>query len=478
MKAETQRGRSGRQGRMAGWWTGLAFLLSWGALWGGVPPANGQEVASAQAGVVKIFGLREGTPVQGSGFVVFITREQAIIVTAWHVIAGLQPLEVSFAVEPSTRFAAEPIGTEFGNPRGLAALEVRGALPTGINALTFEPEERPQPGEDLTVLGFPNRQARTPLTLRRSLAGWDGNFLLLDRPSGEGASGSPVLRRGHVVGVVVDEDPQFTFAVGAVVAQAAVLGWKVKLSGVEGKQVLLPVKPTAEPPTRPICKPGEEVPKDGIIFVRICGGTFKMGSNETDKLADSDEKPAHEVKVSEFLIGKTEITNSQYRKFRPHAGEDQLPATSVTWEEAKAACTFFGGRLPTEAEWEYAARAGSRSPWSSGTAERRLQEYAWYGANSGGNAHPVGEKKPNLWGLQDLHGNVWEWVSDRHGIYGIEPQSDPQGPTEGEKRVVRGGSFDVLPRGLRSAFRFGVRPEERGRNVGFRCVLTLDTPLM
>jgi hypothetical protein len=105
---------------------------------------------------------------------------------------------------------------------------------------------------------------------------------------------------------------------------------------------------------------GEEITENGIVFVRIRAGTFTMGSAEDDPQARANEKPAHRVTLSEFWIGKTPITNEQYRRFRPnHRGEANLPVTDVTWAEAKAACEYFGGRLPTEAEWEYAARAGS-----------------------------------------------------------------------------------------------------------------------
>jgi formylglycine-generating enzyme required for sulfatase activity len=196
-----------------------------------------------------------------------------------------------------------------------------------------------------------------------------------------------------------------------------------------------------------------------------------MGSAEKDSQAYFDEKPAHQVTLSEFWLGKTEVTNKQYRLFQPtHQGQDDLPATDVSWDEAKAACVHFGGRLPTEAEWEYAARAGSQTTWSFGDEEKHLGDYAWYGEGLPRLPHPVGLKKPNAWGLYDMHGNVWEWVADWCGPYNGAAQIDPSGPPTGEFRLVRGGSFFQPARLLRSANRDCFRPEYRNSFSGFRCV--------
>ncbi len=197
-----------------------------------------------------------------------------------------------------------------------------------------------------------------------------------------------------------------------------------------------------------------------------------MGSSENDSQAAVDERPAHQVTLSEFWIGKTEITNEQYRRFRPnHPGEDVLPALGLSWFDARAACEYFGGRLPTEAEWEYAARAGGRTAWSFGDEEEQLGDYAWYDKNADDTPHPVGKKKANDWGLYDVHGNVWEWVSDWYGLYKQWPQTNPEGSQTGESRVLRGGSFVYRARVLRSAFRIGRRPENLERGIGVRCVL-------
>lgn len=212
--------------------------------------------------------------------------------------------------------------------------------------------------------------------------------------------------------------------------------------------------------------------RSGITFVRICPGTFTMGSADDDPLARDDERPAHRVTLSEYWIAKYETTNAQYRRFRPeHEGEDELPVTNVSWHDADKFCRHFGFQLPTEAQWEYAARAGSTTAWSFGNGEIEVGRYAWYESNAGGQAQPVGTKAPNRWGLHDMHGNVMEWVADWYGPYSAEAKTDPSGPLTGVNRVLRGGAFNFAPGLLRSASRYWVQPGVSGGVAGFRCVL-------
>ncbi len=238
------------------------------------------------------------------------------------------------------------------------------------------------------------------------------------------------------------------------------------------------------------CVFGEETNDQGFLFVRICGGTFTMGSGVADVASFDNEWPEHEVEVSEFWFGKVEITNEQYRRLHTdHPGEANLPATHVRWGQAQKFCEHFGFRLPTEAEWEYTARGGSQMAWFFGNDESTLARYAWYGESSDGEPHRVGQKEPHPWGVYDLYGNVWEWVSDVGAPYEEGRQVDPTGPhpaltprrfdlVRGNsfdtaprmQRVVRGGAFDSAPRMLRSANRGQARLATRDRNVGFRCV--------
>jgi formylglycine-generating enzyme required for sulfatase activity len=178
----------------------------------------------------------------------------------------------------------------------------------------------------------------------------------------------------------------------------------------------------------------------------------------------------------------------------PEGAADERPVNNARWNDAVAFCNRLseregltpcyriagsetawdrqadGFRLPTEAEWEYACRAGTTSRWSWGDDPEQAEEHAWFSENSGGQPNPVGRKQPNPWGLHDVHGNVWEWCWDLFGPYPADAQEDPVGAEEGHNRVVRGGSFAGSPRNLRSAFRGRVEPEDRSGFIGFRCV--------
>ena len=411
--------------------------------------AFAQDAETAKSAVVKISGERNGLPVQGSGFVVAIDDDGATIVTAGHVVVGLGSFEVKFAAAPLERFAVDAL-LRLDTNSDLAVFRVRGA-PASVSSLVLYGTVLPRPSEDLLILGFPQNTA-TLAVKRIRFSTTESIKLLLDIPVGKGFSGSPVLHKGRVIGLVTSEDAQLTYAIDATVVSLALSGW-----GVASEMV--------------ICRSGEIQEWERIEFVRICAGEFLMGSSEDDSLAADDEKPAHKVSLSEYWIGKAEITNAQYRRFKPeHRGKDQLPVTNVGWYDAQAFCQRFGDGLPTEAQWEYAARAGSSAAYSFGDDESKLKEYAWYGGGRWRRKQPVGTKKPNRWGLHDMHGNVWEWVADWYGEYSGELQENPRGPESGKYRVVRGGNINrKKPKWLRSALR--VWDNVDGNTfIGFRCV--------
>ena len=215
-------------------------------------------------------------------------------------------------------------------------------------------------------------------------------------------------------------------------------------------------------------------------FVYVASGRFLMGSSG----GDPDEKPIHAVAITRgFYVGRHEVTQAQYERVTGANPSNfkgpGLPVEQATWNAAVTFCrklskrTGRSFRLPTEAEWEYAARAGSRKKYCFGDDEEMLGQYAWFDANSGKRTHAVGRKKPNAWGLFDCHGNVFEWCSDWYSedSYAGGPREDPKGPARGQYRVLRGGSWNYLDLSCRSANRSGSAPGYRGYNFGFRAVM-------
>lgn len=227
----------------------------------------------------------------------------------------------------------------------------------------------------------------------------------------------------------------------------------------------------------------------GIKFVLIEAGCFAMGNPNPPSNLTTGETPSHHVCIDKpFYLGETEVTQKQWEDVmgsNPSKVKSyDRPVDRVSWNDvqeflqklnAKDGGSYF--RLPTEAEWEYAARAGSDKEYCYGNGEGALAQYAWYG-NLGykGTSREVALKKPNDWGLYDMHGNVWEWVQDWYdgAYYSNSPEPNPTGPETGKYKTYRGGSFIGKPINLRSAVRFSAMPASRTHDVGFRLVRQLD----
>ena len=235
-----------------------------------------------------------------------------------------------------------------------------------------------------------------------------------------------------------------------------------------------------------------ELPNGATMeFVWIEPGTFLMGSPDTEQGRHNWEGPQHEVTISQgFYLGKYEITQSQWESVtgsRPWSGQrsvqenPQHPAVWISWEDVQG---FIGRlnegdslyRLPSSAEREYACRAGTTTRWSFGDDEGDLGDYAWYFDNTWDvgleYAQPVGTKLPNPWGLYDMHGNVYEFVQDWYGSYASDALVDPQGPSSGTYRFLRGGAFLSYARATRSAYRYNVAPGDRYLGFGARLLRT------
>jgi formylglycine-generating enzyme required for sulfatase activity len=225
----------------------------------------------------------------------------------------------------------------------------------------------------------------------------------------------------------------------------------------------------------------------GMKLTWVLPGEFQMGGDE-----QYYERPIHTVKISNgFYMGVYEITQGQYQKVMGNnpshfkwIGNDNLPVEMVSWDDAVEFCKKLSQtegktyRLPTEAEWEYACRAGTTTKFSFGDDESQLGDYAWYNQNSGEKPHPVGEKKPNVWGLYDMHGNVSEWCNDWYSetYYSSSPINNPTGPTTGNYRVHHGGCwYTHLALTCRVSYRLSLlSPNIRDYYTGFRVVLDLD----
>jgi formylglycine-generating enzyme len=228
--------------------------------------------------------------------------------------------------------------------------------------------------------------------------------------------------------------------------------------------------------------PAPELPSMNVLPA----GEFIMGSPPTEK-GRFDDELRHPVRLSAFRLAVTPVTNEEYERFDPgHArelfgeklGHDEAashPVVHVTWWEARLYAVWLGARLPTEAQWEYACRAGTQSAYNDGSpctepenADPALVKQGWFEKNSGDKTHPVGELAANSWGMHDLHGNVWEWCEDWHDSYGAMAQLDPSGPDGGRIRVVRGGSCYSQARFCRSARRGWNEPGAHWHDLGFR----------
>lgn len=225
-----------------------------------------------------------------------------------------------------------------------------------------------------------------------------------------------------------------------------------------------------------------------ITFIWIPAGSFMMGAPLAEQAQANVSAPErerlHRVTLRRgFWLGKYEVTWAQWKAvmgWDDARGQPNHPARRFSWNQAQifierlnARVDTLRFRMPTEAEWEYAARAGTTAPWSSGNVRDSLLAYAWVRDNAFGRIQEVGTKKPNAWGLHDMHGNVWEWVQDwfDSAYYRVSPTVNPQGPATGTERVRRGGSAVYSAPNARSAHRYANPPDRGNGNIGMRLML-------
>ena len=223
---------------------------------------------------------------------------------------------------------------------------------------------------------------------------------------------------------------------------------------------------------------------NGVSFkmIKVEGGTFNMGATSEQQNFDYDEKPVHSVILSNYMIGETEVTQELWQAVMGNNPSyfkgANMPVEKVSWDDCQTFITKLNQltgkkfRLPTEAEWEYAARGGNKSKGYQYSGSNNIGDVAWYWDNSNKTTHPVKTKQPNELGIYDMSGNVSEWCQDWYGGYSSSSQTNPKGPDSGDDRVNRGGGWDYSARGCRSASRFYYSPDYRDNDFGLRLALS------
>ena len=242
--------------------------------------------------------------------------------------------------------------------------------------------------------------------------------------------------------------------------------------------------PTPTPTPAKVTASNQTFTANGVSFtmVYVKGGTFTMGATSEQTEADDDEKPTHNVTLSDYYIGQTEVTQQLWQAVMGNnpsrfTGDSRRPVEQVSWDDCQNfirelnRITGQKFHLPTEAQWEYAARGGSKSSHTKYSGSHNIGNVAWYDGNSGNTTHPVATKQANELGIYDMSGNVWEWCADWYGTYGNNAQTNPTGPTSGQGRVLRGGGWFSGARICRSSNRYGFDPSFRDDDNGLRLAL-------
>jgi len=453
---------------------------------------------------------------QGTGFIVGLMSDTVYILTVSHVVASDPASNIEFFGQ-TREFKAKILEIEGQQENGFALLAVMGSIPSDAIPLYVANKFDLEQGDSVFTFGFPRSGgdwAYDELSYSSRIA---REILFSGSDMKEGNSGSPLIKGDEVVGMVTSVT-DFAHANSSV-------GIREFLQGAKGGNIVLehmetwqketmpkPETPAPDIPTKysekaenkqknqtevwqdsnrqPDSTWQEETPvirdklKDGSLgpeMVRIPTGTFQMGSN--DRYNDK-----YMVSVKRFYMGKYEVTFEEYDKFCEATGRDEpkdngwgrgkRPVINVSWNNAKAYTKWLSKqtgedyRLPSEAQWEYACRAGSVGEYSFGDDKSQLGNYGWYGSNAGGKTHTVGEKQANKFGLYDMHGNVWEWLEDK--LHNERAPVDGSAWVGGDTNyhLVAGGSWFVDDIYLRCAnsSRYGSDTSSGYDNIGIRLV--------
>jgi formylglycine-generating enzyme required for sulfatase activity len=474
-------------------------------------------------GVVRITAAPPGQNQKvGTGFIVRLEKDLAYIVTAAHVVSGDAQPRVQFFTQEDVSVQATVRHSEGDDEvTGLALLVVRGKdnLPSGLTVLTLASASRLSGNEEIVVIG-PPRGAGDWAILKGGIASRQGRYMTIDANIDEGNSGGPIIHSGEVVGLIGGVT-RYGRGVTAGSVREYLEGHGIDTRAAPPAAVAR-VQPIPSIPTKPEkSHPAfdrEITGKDGSPMVLIPAGEFLMGSPDGE--GDKDEHPQRQVSLDAFYMDKFEVTVVRYAEFfqstkrsKPLYWDQEdinkhrnLPVIGVDWNDAEAYCRWAGKRLPTEAEWEKAARGTDRRtyPWGNEQPTSRLANFGkkstknlpfsrlapmegyeaksfgkkTFGEKSTQNAYeeflaPVEgyEAGNSPYGLHHMAGNVWEWTDDWYDdqYYKNIPGNNPRGPSNGDFRVIRGGSWSTDPAYVRSASRNRNTPTARLVTIGFRC---------
>jgi len=474
----------------------VGILLLVGMMVGG-QSALAEDLTSLKSGVVKI---STKTGQVGTGFIVRVEPEILYIITAAHVIAGDPQPEVEFFSKRNVPLNGTVLpGAELNDDlRGLALVVVRGKtdIPDGVAVLPFgKSDELVSGGEEALVIGHPGDGGDWAI-LKRHISNRIGRDISLDPNVNARFSGGPIIVGDHIVGIVMSTREGF----GLGITHKSILNYLEGFRVVPSPSVR--VSPEVHPgePQADVKKKEQEIQeilpktktrKEGAPMVLVPAGAFTMGSPEG--IGPADEHPEHNVYLKDYFIDQYEVTVERYQRFMTEEKREtpeyweqvdlrrdaRKPVAGVNWQEAHDYCRWAGKRLPTEAEWEKAARGADKRiyPWgdfapNSSTANfgkdskfenvyaDRLKDVGTY------------ERGKSPYGAYDMGGNVLEWVQDWYGerYYQNSPRENPLGPPSGDYKVFRGGSWnDFVPRNLRTSIRDWYKPKDGSLSLGFRC---------
>ena len=441
-----------------------------------------QNFDERKAGVVKITTTTGQT---GTGFIVRVEPEVVYIITASHVIIGDNQPDVEFFTKRNVPIKGEVLpGAEVNDDiRGLALVVVRGKdqIPDNVASLPFQTSpDLVSGGEKVFVIGHPGGGGDWAV-VKRDVSNRVGRDLTLDPGLASRFSGGPIIVGDEVVGIVMANRGEFGLGITHKSVHNFMEGFGVYPTGTD----------TTSSVTSSQTLPQTKIGKGGVPMVLVPAGEFMMGSPD-DESRSKDELPRHKVFLDDFYLDIFEGTTEHYAQFLKALGhtppkfweqvdssrDANKPVVGVTWEEARDYCNWAGKRLPTEAEWEKAARGTDerKYPWGQEPPTTHMANFDQKATPEkiySDRLMPVGsyENGKSPLGVYDMAGNVWEWTADWYDkkYYENSPKKNPKGPETGEEKVMRGGSWDDFAPALRSGDRSKLVPSEQNDSVGFRC---------